>query len=120
MRSWSRLQPAPEELEALTALNPFGRSRDGRPRVPDEILDRIARATTEQAWKVLQDHGYPLQFEGGWRETHPGRVTVGRAYTAQFVPFRPDFHAFVHETGTTEGRGTSGGQNSWVIGTRFV
>jgi len=83
--------------------------------VPDKILDRIERATTEHAWKVTRDHGYPLQFEGHWRETHPGRVTVGRAVTAQFVPFRPDFHSVVQQTGIGEGRGTSGGQNSWVI-----
>jgi 4-hydroxy-4-methyl-2-oxoglutarate aldolase len=109
------IQPSPGELEALTPLNPFGRFPDGRPCVPDEVLDRIERATTEHAWKVARDHGYPLQFEGGWRETHPGRVTVGRAVTAQFLPFRPDLHSVVQRTGVGEGRGDSGGQNSWVI-----
>ena len=109
------IQPTPEQLEALTPLNPFERFPDGRPRVPDEILDRLLDATTEQAWKTLHDHGYRFQFEGGWRETHPGRVTVGRAVTAQFLPFRPDFHAVVQQTGLSEGRSASGGQNSWVI-----
>ena len=109
------IQPTPAELEALTPLNPFGRFADGRPRVPDEVLDRLLAATTEQAWNVLHPHGYPLQFEGGWRETHPGRVTVGRALTAQFLPYRADFHAVVQQTGEAEGRSTSGGQNSWVI-----
>jgi 4-hydroxy-4-methyl-2-oxoglutarate aldolase len=109
------IQPTADELEALTPLNPFGRFPDGRPCVPDDVLDRIERATTEQAWKVMQDHGYPLQFEGHWRETHPGRVTVGRALTAQFLPFRPDLHDVVQRTGMAEGRGASGGQNSWVI-----
>lgn len=73
------------------------------------------QATTEQAWNVLRDRGYPFQFEGGWLETHPGRVTVGRALTAQFLPYRPDYHAVVQQTGVAEGRSTSGGQNSWVI-----
>ena len=109
------IQPTPEQLEALTPLNPFERFPDGRPRVPDEILDRLLDATTEQAWKTLHDQGYRFQFEGGWRETHPGRVTVGRAVTAQFLPFRPDFHAVVQQTGLSEGRSASGGQNSWVI-----
>src|SRR5579862_2553026 len=94
-RDLVKLQPSPSELAALTPLNPFGRSADGRPLVPENILDRLRSATTEQAWKVLADHGYPHQFEGNWRETHPGRVLVGRAYTAQFVPHRPDFHDVV-------------------------
>ena len=110
-----RIQPTPEELAALTPLNPFGRLPNGRPFVPDALLDRLLRATTEQAWKVMDDHDYRSQFEGGWRETHPGRVTVGRAFTAQFLPFRPDFHSVVQDTGVAQGRGTRGGQNSWVI-----
>jgi 4-hydroxy-4-methyl-2-oxoglutarate aldolase len=110
-----RLEPTPAELEALTPLNPFERFPDGRPRVPDEVLDKLLEATTEQAWKVLDTEGYRFQFEGEWKETHPGRVTVGRAVTAQFLPVRPDFHNVVQTTGKAEGRGMSGGQNSWVI-----
>jgi regulator of RNase E activity RraA len=110
-----RVEPTPADLEAPTPLNPFDRFADGRPRVPDEVLDRLLVATTEQAWKVLDTEGYRFQFEGGWEETHPGRVTVGRAVTAQFLPFRPDFHRVVQASGVDEGRGTSGGQNSWVI-----
>jgi 4-hydroxy-4-methyl-2-oxoglutarate aldolase len=109
------IQPTPEELERLTPLNPFGRFPDGRPRVPDELLDRLLHATTEQAWQAMYEQGYRFQFEGGWRETRPGRVTVGRAVTAQFIPFRPDFHGVVQQAGLAEGRSTSGGQNSWVI-----
>jgi 4-hydroxy-4-methyl-2-oxoglutarate aldolase len=109
------IQPTPAELEALTPLNPFGRFPDGRPRVPDEVLDRLAHATTEQAWAVLHLQGYHFQFEGGWRQTHPTRVTVGRAVTAQFLPYRADFHAVVQQTGEAEGRSPRGGQNSWVI-----
>jgi 4-hydroxy-4-methyl-2-oxoglutarate aldolase len=110
-----RIQPTPLELAELTPLNPYGRLADGRPCVPDDVLDRLLDATTEQAWKIMDDENYRYQFEGGWLETHPGRVTVGRALTAQFIPFRPDFHAVVQETGVAEGRSTSGGQNSWVI-----
>jgi regulator of RNase E activity RraA len=35
--------------------------------------------------------------------------------TAQFLPHRPDYHAVVQETGVAEGRGSAGGQNSWII-----
>jgi regulator of RNase E activity RraA len=48
-------------------------------------------------------------------ETHPGKITVGRAVTAQFLPHRPDYHDAVQQAGLSEGRGSSGGQNSWII-----
>jgi 4-hydroxy-4-methyl-2-oxoglutarate aldolase len=110
-----RIQPSPEDLSQLTHLNPFGRFDDGRPRVPDDLLERMKRVTTEEAWGVLRHHGYHRQFEGSWLETHPGKITVGRAVTAQFLPHRPDYHEAVQHTGLREGRGAIGGQNSWVI-----
>ena len=111
------IQPTPAALTAITAENPFERFPDGRPRVPDDLLERMRRVTTEEAWGVLREHGYHRQFEGGWRETHPGHVTVGRAVTAQFVPHRPDLHAVVQATGVADGRSGVGGQNSWIIET---
>lgn len=110
-----RIQPSPEDLIELTSLNPFERFPDGRPRVPDDLLERMKLVTTEEAWGVLRKHGYPRQFVGNWIETHPGRITVGRAVTAQFVPHRPDFHDAVQQAGLREGRGAIGGQNSWII-----
>lgn len=111
------IQPTREDMIALTALNPFERFEDGRPRVPDDLLERMKLVTTEEAWGVLRRHGYHRQFEGNWRETHPGVITVGRAVTAQFLPHRPDYHDAVQQAGLAEGRGKVGGQNSWVIET---
>jgi 4-hydroxy-4-methyl-2-oxoglutarate aldolase len=111
------IQPTPDELAAATPDNPFDRFPDGRPRVPDAVLQRLRRATTEQAWGVLRDAGYHHQFEGNWLETHAGHVIVGRAVTAQFVPLRPDYHEAVQVDGRKDGRGQTGGQNSWVIET---
>jgi regulator of RNase E activity RraA len=110
-----RIQPSPDDLIQMTALSPFERFPDGRPRVPDDLLERMKPVTTEEAWAVLRRHGYQRQFEGGWQETHPGRITVGRAVTAQFLPHRPDYHDAVQATGLAEGRGRIGGQNSWII-----
>jgi 4-hydroxy-4-methyl-2-oxoglutarate aldolase len=104
-----------EILTEITRLNPFDRFPDGRPNVPEELIQRLKTATTEQAWGVLRAHGYHLQFEGGWFQTHPEVTLVGRVVTAQMLPHRPDFHDLVQETGTGEGR--IGGQNSWVIDT---
>jgi 4-hydroxy-4-methyl-2-oxoglutarate aldolase len=109
------IQPTAAELSSWTPLNPFERSADGRPHVPDGLLERLRHATTEQVWGVLERQGYHHQFEGEWRETRPGHVVVGRAVTAQFVPVRPDYHEAVQANGEAEGRSGTGGQNSWII-----
>jgi 4-hydroxy-4-methyl-2-oxoglutarate aldolase len=109
------IQPSREDLIELTKLNPFDRFPDGRPCVPEDLLKRMKLVTTEEAWAVLHRRGYPHQFEGNWMETHLGTITVGRAVTAQFLPHRPDYHDAIQQAGVAEGRGSVGGQNSWII-----
>lgn len=110
-----RIQPSKEDLVELTGLYKGERFKDGRPRVSDDILTRMKRVTTEQAWGVLREHKYNFQFAGNWMQTHPGTIMVGRAVTAQFVPHRPDFHDAIQKSGVREGRANIGGQNSWII-----
>src|SRR5215216_1077328 len=110
-----RIQPTRDDLITLTSLSTFERFPDGRPRVSDDLLERMKLVTTEEAWSVLRNHGYNRQFEGNWKETHPGTIMVGRAVTAQFVPHRPDFHDAIQQAGLGESRGQIGGQNSWII-----
>jgi regulator of RNase E activity RraA len=102
-----------EVVAALTRTNPFGRLADGRPHVPDDLLERMKTVTSEEAWAILDREKYYFQFEGSWFRTHPERILVGRAVTAQMIPYRPDLHDLVQEIGASEGR--VGGQNSWVI-----
>jgi len=64
-------------IEELTPEWKGERFGTGRPRVPDDVLARLRAATTEQAWQVLREEGYPRQFAGGWFQTHPGSVLVG-------------------------------------------
>lgn len=109
------VQPTRDDLMQLTSLYTGERFEDGRPRVPDDVIERMKLVTTEEAWSVLRQHGYNRQFEGNWLETHPGTIMVGRAVTAQFLPHRPDYHDAVQQAGLAEGRGAIGGQNSWVI-----
>ena len=109
------VQPTREAMIALTSENPFERFADGRPKVPDDLIERMKLVTTEEAWGTLRRHGFNLQFAGSWKETHPGKVTVGRAVTAAFVPHRPDFHKAIQDSGIAAGRGKIGGQNSWII-----
>jgi 4-hydroxy-4-methyl-2-oxoglutarate aldolase len=95
------------------------RFEDARPKVPDSILQRMAEVSHEEAWAVLRAAHYDSQFEGNWKQivTVPGKRLVGRAVTAVFMPIRPDVNAAINEHGKAEGRGQSGGQNSWVIDT---
>jgi regulator of RNase E activity RraA len=104
-----------EEIRACTAAYPGERFPNGRPRVPDELLQRMQEVTTEEAWGVLMRHGYRHQFVGGWLNVHPERILVGRAVTAVFMPARPDLNDAVEAWGAANGG--VGGQNSWVIDT---
>lgn len=89
---------------------------DGRPKVPDAVLQRMKTVSAEEAWGTLRGAGYRLQFEPGWKTVNvsPGERLVGRAVTAVFVPQRPDFNNFVIDMAAKEGK-TSRAQNTWVI-----
>jgi regulator of RNase E activity RraA len=86
---------------------------DGRPKVPDAILDRIKNVTLEEAWAVLREAGFNHQYEDGWFTIFPDKVLVGRALTAQWVPGRPDVQKVVEEQGKQEHR--MGAQNAWPV-----
>ncbi|GIU75992.1 MAG: hypothetical protein KatS3mg004_3079 [Bryobacteraceae bacterium] len=86
---------------------------DGRPRVPDGILKRMREVTLEEAWAVLRNEGYNYQYEDGWLEIHPGKVLVGRALTAAWVPGRPDIHRVIEAEGKRDGR--VGAPNAWPV-----
>lgn len=93
---------------------------DGRPKVPDEVLDRLKLTTAEEAWGTLRRLGYNNQFERNWKTvnvTDPvGNRLVGRAVTAVFMPRRPDMDAVINDHAKKENR-VARGQNSWVIDT---
>lgn len=112
-----RVAPRREDLIELTSSWTGDRFPDGRPRVPDDVLARIKHVTTEQAWGAMLRDGFERQFAGGWRETHPGNVLVGRAVTSRFLPHRPDLHAAVVAAGAREDHVEPDKQNSWIIDT---
>jgi 4-hydroxy-4-methyl-2-oxoglutarate aldolase len=82
-----------EDLIELTASWKGERLPDGRPKVPDEILERMKEVTLNEAVSVLLEKGYRYQFEGSWIRINPDKVLVGRAVTVQFMPLRPDVNA---------------------------
>lgn len=103
-----------DELIFLTPEWKGERYADGRPKVPDNILDRMKLVTLEEAWAVLRNENYKHQFEDGWLTINPDSVLVGRAVTATFMPGRPDIHRVIDERGhNRDGRIKS--QNSWPI-----
>lgn len=89
------------------------RFADGRPRVPDSVLQRLKTVSAEEAWDTLEDAGFRNQFEGGWKIINPGERLIGRAVTAVFMPSRPDVNSVVQANGKKEGR--IGDENSWII-----
>jgi regulator of RNase E activity RraA len=98
---------------ALTPEWQGDRFPDGRPKVPDDILERMKLVTHEEAWAVMRNANYEYQYEEGWLTINPEGVLVGRAVTAVFMPGRPDVHRVIDSIGRAEGRIRS--QNSWPV-----
>src|SRR5215472_15738001 len=79
-----------QELIDYTAQSPFARLPDGRPKVPDNLLDRARGLSSEEVWAVLSEKGFNNQYADGFEVLHPGKTMVGRAFTVQFMPLRDD------------------------------
>lgn len=89
------------------------RFEDGRPKVPNSVLERMKSVTIEEAWGTLRNEGYHNQFEGGWEPLHDDVPIVGRALTVQYMPNRPDVSDQIKKKGLEEGQ--IGNTNSWPI-----
>jgi len=106
---------SPEYIKALTADWKGERFPDGRPKVPDAILERLKNISIEEAWSVLRNRGYQNQFENDWYIINPDEPMTGRVVTAQYMPLRPDLEKYIKAKGKEEGRAQQGGTNSWPI-----
>jgi regulator of RNase E activity RraA len=102
-----------EQLIFYTAEWKGERFPDGRPKVADDILERMKRVSIEEAWGVLRSAGYNNQFEGNWKIIHPRQPIVGRALTAMYMPARPELQKRMLQRGHEQGR--VGAMNSWPI-----
>jgi 4-hydroxy-4-methyl-2-oxoglutarate aldolase len=100
-------------LIALTPKWEGERFPDGRPRVSDELLQRLKSITLEQVWSVLKGEGYHHQLEQGWETIHTGQVLVGRVLSAQYMPLRPEIRKELEKEGEKAGR--IGDMVSWPI-----
>jgi regulator of RNase E activity RraA len=79
-----------QDLVDYSAQSPFERFPDGRPKVPDNLLQQARELSSEEVWAVMQDKGFNNQYADGFRILHPEKPMVGRAFTVQFMPQRPD------------------------------
>lgn len=80
-----------QELIDYTAKSPFDRLPDGRPKVPDSMIERARGLSSEEVWATLhEEKGFNNQYADGFQVLHPGKTMVGRAFTVQFMPLRAD------------------------------
>jgi regulator of RNase E activity RraA len=89
------------------------RTPDGRPKVSDQLLERLKALSMEEVWASLRRSGYQNQFENfastfenGWQILHPEKAMTGRVVTAQFMPLRKDFDNYVQQQAEKEGTKT--------------
>jgi regulator of RNase E activity RraA len=103
----------PDQVAFYTAEWEGERSEDGRPLVPEDVLERMKNVSIEEAWSVLRNHGYHNKFAGDWMIIHDDVPVVGRALTVQYLPNSPELAQRMLDRGHAEGR--IGAMNSWPI-----
>ncbi len=112
VKSQNVVWPA-ENILQLTSEWTGERTPDGRPKVSDELLERLKALSVEEVWATLGRRGYHNQFENfastyenGWQILHPDKVMTGRVVTGQFMPLREDFNNYVQQQAEKEGTKT--------------
>ncbi|NHA02348.1 RraA family protein [Mucilaginibacter sp. HC2] len=102
-----------EQLIFYTSEWKGERFEDGRPKIPDDLLERAKHIGIEEAWTVLRNEGYNNQFEGNWKLVNDDVPVIGRVVTAMFMPSRPDIEKNIKAQGAKDGR--KGNTNAWPI-----
>lgn len=93
--SWTK-----DQMMEYTKAWTGDRFPDGRPKVPDALLERARGMSAEEiivpggGGRGGGGGGY-TQYADGWMVTQPGKKMVGRAFTVQFIPARADLDAVV-------------------------
>jgi len=93
-----------------TSENPYERFPDGRPKVPEWLMERARGLSAEEVLAVLPGKNYRNQFANGFQVLHPGQKLVGRAFTVQFMPVRPDLEGVVNANAKALGVGRMNNQ----------
>jgi len=119
-----------EEMLQYTALWEGERFPDGRPKVSDDIINRMRYVSVTEAWQTLNSISdntgqgslsfgafrrptYSNQYYGDFIQLRENVIICGRALTIHFMPYRPDLNGLIQEQGMKDGR--SRGQYTWGI-----
>ncbi|MBI4893899.1 MAG: dimethylmenaquinone methyltransferase [Acidobacteria bacterium] len=77
-----------DEMIRYTAQNPYERFPDGRPKVPDAVLNQLKEMSSEEFLGVGSRGS--LHYVDGWKLLTPGKRLIGRAFTLQLMPIRTE------------------------------
>jgi 4-hydroxy-4-methyl-2-oxoglutarate aldolase len=88
--AWAQVKMSKEQILFYTSGWKGERFPDGRPKIPDELIQRSLNVTLEDLWDYLSGLGYHCQYDNGWQALHIDKPMAGRALTAQYMPSRPD------------------------------
>jgi regulator of RNase E activity RraA len=118
-----------EQMIMYTPLWKGERFPDGRPKVSDDIVERMKYVSITEAWGSLrgmsdteaaQNAGgaartntYTNQYYGGFKRLYDDVTVCGRASTIQFMPYRPDVNDAVLEQ--AKKKGMTDRQITWGI-----
>jgi 4-hydroxy-4-methyl-2-oxoglutarate aldolase len=94
-----------DQLVEYTAQNPFERFPDGRPKIPNALIERARGLSSEEVFAILPGKGFRNQYEDGFQVLHPSKKLVGRAFTVQFMPLRPDLDGVINAHAQAAGQG---------------
>jgi 4-hydroxy-4-methyl-2-oxoglutarate aldolase len=92
-----------DQMIEYTAQNPFDRFPDGRPKVPDGLIERARGLSAEEVWAILPNKGFRNQYADGFQILHPNKRLVGRAFTVQFMPLRTDLDSVIQSKAKAAG-----------------
>jgi len=120
-----------DEMLYYTSVWKGERFTDGRPKVSDDLVQRMRYVSVTEAWQTLNGSSDPVegqgptsfgefrrptysnQYYGGFKMMREEIVICGRASTIHFLPYRPDLNGLIQQQGSKDGRGR--GQYTWGI-----
>src|ERR1035437_6739127 len=109
--SWSK-----DQMTEYTKAWTGDRFPDGRPKVPDALLQRARDMSSEEitvpGGRGGGGGGYS-QYADGWMVVQPGKKMIGRAFTVQFMPARTDLDTVV--TGKARDKGVQALNNQYAL-----